>query len=63
MPTDAVAEALHASQQDQVRVVLYLAGGQVAGVVARVDGEAVELREGAERIVVRLSRIDAVRRS
>lgn len=59
---DAIREALHASQQDQVRVVLCVRGLQMAGVVARLEEECVELRDGAERVVVRLERIDAVRR-
>jgi len=62
-PEAEIVEALRAALQDQARVILYVNGLQLHGAVARLEGSSVELREGAERVVARLDRIDAVRRS
>jgi hypothetical protein len=57
-----LTEVLRQSQQEQARVTVYFRGSRAEGVVARLDTTTVELREGAERVVVRIDRIDAVRR-
>ena len=62
MADDALEETLRACLTEQVKVTLLLDGASVSGVVARVDGGLVELRDGAERVLVRIDRIAAVRR-
>lgn len=58
-----LSELLRQSQIDQSRLQLHLRAGVVAGTVARLDKGTVELRDGSERVVVRLDRIEAIRRS
>ncbi len=62
MAGDPVEEVLRAALQDQVPLTVFVAGAQLKGVVARLEGGIVDLREGAERTTVRIDRIDAVRR-
>ncbi len=57
-----IVETLRACQQDQARVHIYFNGATIGGLVARLDPSTVEIREQSQRVVVRLDRIDAVRR-
>lgn len=57
---DPLVDLLQASLQEQTAVTVHLRSGRVAGVVARLDQDTVEVRSGGERTVVRLAAVDAV---
>lgn len=62
MSNDPIHQALSEARLDQQPVSLHLAQGAVRGTVVQLSDEVVELRDGAERVLVRIARIDALRR-
>jgi hypothetical protein len=57
---DAMKELLEASQNDKKGVMLYVKGQSIGGVVVKIAGDLVELRNREfSRIVVRMEAIDA----
>jgi hypothetical protein len=57
---DAMKELLEASQNDKKGITLYMKGQSLGGVVMKISGDLVELRNREfSRIVVRIEAIDA----
>ena len=57
---DAMKELLEASQNDKKGITLYVKGQSLGGVVMKISGDLVELRNREfSRIVVRIEAIDA----
>jgi hypothetical protein len=57
---DAMKELLEASQNDKKGITLYVKGQSIGGLVVKISGDLVELRNREfSRIVVRMEAIDA----
>ena len=57
---DAMKDLLEASQNDKKGITLYVKGQSLGGVVVKIAGDVVELRNREfSRIVVRIEAIDA----
>ena len=63
MTDPAIADALKASQAEQLPLTVHFKGASATGIVSRLDEGTVELRspQGRSRTVILLERIDAVR--